>query len=369
MGFLAIRQLKYTGDNYSFESPYFDDGLVLIEGDNGSGKTTFCDLLYYALGGDVSQFRKDTPKKHVEIAADLNNFVELCIEINGKVYWLSRNFGENAISVFEDAGPQLYPIDRHGDEPIFSDFILGKLGIGVVDIYQGAKTFKSNLYDMFRLIYYNQNPDPKTVLKQSDRDGYFYDTLEMKKSIFQILVGEVFSEYYKTVGLQKRAEASKAASKILLDEQLETAKILAKGDDQNLEVLRSKLDEYDEQIEKLAVKRKDLRRIRTSTGPLENLEIFKSELVEQEILSIELQQQKTKHISELYMLSEVRSRAIEEMQRINKIIFSHERLNLFSPDTCPYCLHSVVREEGHCVCGGVVEESAYERFFTIKKSI
>jgi hypothetical protein len=52
-----------------------------------------------------------------------------------------------------------------------------------------------------------------------------------------------------------------------------------------------------------------------------------------------------------------------EITQITKIIHSHEKLSLFSADTCPYCLRDVSREKGHCVCGKEVEEEQYERFF------
>jgi hypothetical protein len=54
---------------------------------------------------------------------------------------------------------------------------------------------------------------------------------------------------------------------------------------------------------------------------------------------------------------------ILEVTQISKIIHSHEKLSLFSSDTCPYCLRNVNREKGHCVCGGEVSEEQYERFF------
>lgn len=57
-------------------------------------------------------------------------------------------------------------------------------------------------------------------------------------------------------------------------------------------------------------------------------------------------------------------RALEaDIQRINKVIYAHGQLNLFSRDTCPYCLNDVLRTPGHCVCGQSVEEQDYQRFF------
>lgn len=56
MGRLAIRRVVYSGDKYSFESPYLNDGIVIMEGVNGHGKSTFMNLIYYGLGGRVQAF-------------------------------------------------------------------------------------------------------------------------------------------------------------------------------------------------------------------------------------------------------------------------------------------------------------------------
>ena len=80
MGRLAVRRVVYSGKNYSFESPYLNDGIVIMEGVNGHGKSTFMDLIYYGLGGRVPAFNKsdeDSSSKHNEIYNDENNYVEI----------------------------------------------------------------------------------------------------------------------------------------------------------------------------------------------------------------------------------------------------------------------------------------------------
>lgn len=38
MGSLRIQKVVYEGANYHFESPLFDENLILIEGDNGTAR-------------------------------------------------------------------------------------------------------------------------------------------------------------------------------------------------------------------------------------------------------------------------------------------------------------------------------------------
>ena len=41
MGLMRVNKLIYEGSKYFFESKEFDENIILIEGDNGTGKSTF----------------------------------------------------------------------------------------------------------------------------------------------------------------------------------------------------------------------------------------------------------------------------------------------------------------------------------------
>src|SRR5574344_1625006 len=134
MGNLMIRKLKYIGDEYYYESPVLKDGLNIIKGNNGSGKTTFCDLIYFALGGNPDKFNKRKTEIHKEIMNnDSNNYVELTIEINKQTFKIKRLIDNlncsNSLSVSNkifvaNNNEQVvnYPISRrYHDGEIFSD--------------------------------------------------------------------------------------------------------------------------------------------------------------------------------------------------------------------------------------------------------
>ncbi|HBO2786743.1 TPA: AAA family ATPase, partial [Pseudomonas aeruginosa] len=147
MGSLRIQKVVYEGANYHFESPLFDENLILIEGDNGTGKSTFCNLIYYGLGGRVSEFsRKEKKEQHKQITEDKDNRVELYIKINNESYKLTRHIDDNDIAVSStleacDIGTKSPVLIYNNDEPtsifqvfrspeveyIFSDWILSKL--------------------------------------------------------------------------------------------------------------------------------------------------------------------------------------------------------------------------------------------------
>ncbi|WP_277408541.1 hypothetical protein [Lacrimispora xylanisolvens] len=55
--------------------------------------------------------------------------------------------------------------------------------------------------------------------------------------------------------------------------------------------------------------------------------------------------------------------AKRELKEIEKIRLVNKKLKLFTPNTCPYCLREVERENGKCICGSDIDEEQYEKFF------
>jgi len=131
MARLAIRQVIYTGNMYTFESPRMADGVVIVEGPNGSGKSTFADMIYYALGGTVSMFDPSSSEQHEEIMLrDSDNTISLLIDIDGVEYRLERRLKTNEVWIKDGQGhADLYAINRRGDRDILSDWILKVLKI------------------------------------------------------------------------------------------------------------------------------------------------------------------------------------------------------------------------------------------------
>ena len=60
MGML-IKKVVYNGDKYYFESPQLQEGIVILEGDNQHGKSTFMDLI------KLTKMQKKNIKKYITI--------------------------------------------------------------------------------------------------------------------------------------------------------------------------------------------------------------------------------------------------------------------------------------------------------------
>lgn len=122
MGSLIIKKVKYSGENYSYESPDLKEGINIVLDDNGSGKSTFSYFIEYALGGKIKSFVDDTDDaRYSLIVDDTNNFVKIDVLINKVPYSFKRFI--NAQEIFIDNGVEIgsYPITRSPGKFIFSD--------------------------------------------------------------------------------------------------------------------------------------------------------------------------------------------------------------------------------------------------------
>lgn len=368
MATFIINKVKYYGDKFIYESPFLGKGLKIIEGENGTGKSTFFNLIYFCLSGNVDEFNKDSKGAHKEIVNDTNNFVELEVSVDKEIYIFKRFLQTNDIWVINNSGySEIYPINRSKTtKNIFSDWILQKLSISVVDIVQGANIHKINFKDLLRLIYHDQQPNPKGIYKQAENENYISDSLLVRKIIFQLLIGKTYSEFYEALSKLKHSENTRTETKSVLNEYVTIAKKLSENNEElNLEHLELKIVETTENLEKLILIREQQKIERPTSGEqnIATIDIIRKELsnVEREIS--ELSSKEHYFFNDLMKYNRLKEDIVLEATQIKKIIHSHEKLNLFNPDTCPYCLHKVERKEGHCVCGNEVAESDYERFF------
>lgn len=371
MGKILIKKISYTGDKYFYSSPEFESGVNIIEGENGSGKSTLIKLIYFCLGGNVKEFKKNNRGAHKEITSDKNNFAELDIILNEDRYIFKRLIGENDIIIIDRANSdniQIVPVKRTKNEKyIFSDWMLEKLNINIVEIFQSNQKFKINLNDILRLIYHDQAPDPSKIYKTPDDDNNnsFADSIEIRKVIFQLLLGKQYNDYYDSNSKLKYLEKETGISKRSLDEydNITSTFSVIEGD-KNIIFLQKMLSDKKTEIKKLLMFRDSLKNERPmSIDSLDEIEQIKNDLLQNELLEGSLKDEKNNKNNDLIKLSYLFDDTVLEATQIKKIIYTDSKLSLFSVDTCPYCLREVTREKGHCICGSEVDENQYERFF------
>ncbi len=366
MGSLKFLSIQYVGDKYQYESPALRDGLNIIAGDNGTGKTTFCDFVYFLLGGTVTKFKGDAKKRHDEVVGDTNNFVQAKIEISGQRFIIHRDISATEIAVQpEDGLLEIFPVRRTKAKPrTFGDWLLERVGISPSTIFQGTRSWQLGVSDLSRLFYQDQSPDLTRILKSHDQDSPFLDSLEVRRAVFQTGVGKTFNEYHLAYGEHQRLDArfKEVQSKLsALDEALA---LTGDGGQVPLDHLIDDIDQLDEQIAKLELSRERmLRRPDAPGGAVEELQSLLAELGARERTLAGLTDHLRRLALELFQVSSVASQLAVEIGQIERILFTDAHLGLFSPDTCPYCLSPVDRQEGTCICGTKIDSKRYRHFF------
>lgn len=307
-------------------------------------------------------------KKHNEIFYDTNNYVELLIEIDDEKYELTRYIGDNLIFVVgeDEEVRETCVLRNQSDEHtmVFSDWILGKLNINVFDIVQGTRSFKLNFTDLLRLVYHDQETEVDKVYKEADNSNFLSDSLEIRKAIFEILLGKTYNDYYSTLGQYKLTMKELEKAQAVMDSYDEFLGEVLDYDLANVVHINSMISENQEMIEKVQIEREIASREQGNSD-----EIW--QLIGQQKKELMLNQHKleewesaknltTQSIDKiLYLIDE----SEKELSEIEKIRLVNKKLKLFTPNTCPYCLREVEREKGKCICGNDIEEEQYEKFF------
>lgn len=389
MGYLRINKVVYSGQKYHFESQEFNKNIVVIEGDNGTGKSTLFNLIYYGLGGEVQSFDKSSDVKHLQITSDLDNYVDLFVTISRNSFVLRRYIGDNDITItpytielkklndkaelektlnLDTENTLNLKVNRNvKNDHIFSDWILDQLGIAVVELFHGYSNFKVNFNNLLRLIYHDQQPDPENIYKKLDnKSALVADSEVLRKAIFELLIGKSYSDYYDAIVNEKRLAKEKSIAKSLVDEYSLIADKMRKSDElkKNTSFLNAEIKNQEARLEKLHAARLAFKNNRSKDSTIAPaIEATKSQIITNELSLSSRKEKLISLLNERQDLESILTETQREISQIQKVIFSHDQLNLFTADTCPYCLGKVERAEGHCVCGSPVEEERYERFF------
>lgn len=370
MSSLLIKQVKYFGEMYSYTSPILKSGINILEGENGAGKTTFSSLVYFGLGGNVKWFKDDSSEKHVQIVGDKSNYVELTLLIDNQQYILTRYLYKFEVNIVSPTDVLSLPINRSSNNNFtFSDWILGKLKIKVVEIYQGTEFYKLNFLDLFRLLYYDQNTPVDKIYKRPDSENYISDSGIIRKAIFEILTGNSFDDYYSSIAEYRKAVDELSTMKSLIQNfeylNVDSGTLY---DGKNSYNLKIDLKEHLSQIEKLENYRESINdnvtSIKTTT---EILSQKRQKFSEYEEIVFGIKKDKSRIVLDYSRIKRVRENIILEVTHLKKIIITNENLNLFSPDTCPICLKNSHREDNKCICGSFVGNEQYQKFFYTKE--
>jgi len=171
---LIVKRLVVIGSGKIVYDEKFHEGLNIISGCNGGGKSSVIQLLAYSLGYEV-------PVWKVEAGSCSRVYVEICL--NGAAITAKRNLGSSKQSMdlcfksFEDAknsGPeewQNFPYAINSARESFSQKIFSLLGMP--ETQSDANGNSVTVHQILRLIYSDQSNAAGSILNVEPFDSAF----------------------------------------------------------------------------------------------------------------------------------------------------------------------------------------------------
>ena len=331
--YLRLNRVRVVRRAHAVYDYSFHSGVNIIRGQNGSGKSTIADFIFFILGGEFEDW-KDAASKCDEVQAEVQTprgQLTLKRQITSAQEPMLVYFGSMSdASKSSLEGWERFPIRRQGDRESFSQMMFRSLLVP-----EAPSEGESNItmHQLLRLCYSDQRT-PATRLFRFE----LFDTQNIREAAEDLLCGISGYEVYE-IGLELRslnAELEEVQVRLRAlhnalpsDQTFNTPELIQSAVD-NLERKRSKLqhevDNVDELVNPGEVKEYLVER-RTAQGALvkQREKLRRLELTEQS-LAFELREIQ-EFLSFLSELMEKLSFAEATFDAIGSIEFTH----------CPAC--------------------------------
>lgn len=198
--FLIVNRLIVTQKQHIAYDEKFHQGVNIIRGKNSSGKSTIADFIFYALGGELSEWKK-------EASMCTHTYIE--VNLSGSIFTLRREIRDTSkagmdiihypyeIAKLKEIIEWLrYPYSATDTKESFYQAILKELGIPY------TKSDNSNsitLHQLLRLMYVDQMTSLDRLFKFDK-----FDNANKRKAIGELLIGlSDLKLYEERVRLQK----------------------------------------------------------------------------------------------------------------------------------------------------------------------
>lgn len=191
--FLLVNRLVITKGEVHVYDENFHHGVNIIRGKNSSGKSTIADFIFYALGGELTNWKK-------EASACSHTYIE--VNLSGRCFTLRREIRDSSktgmdiiAGSYESSKNQeiakwlRYPYAANANKESFYQVILNELGIPY------SKSENSNsltLHQLLRLMYVDQMTSLDRLFK-FDR----FDSANKRKAIGELLIGLSDLSFYQ----------------------------------------------------------------------------------------------------------------------------------------------------------------------------
>lgn len=169
--FLIVNRLVISSRaNFIYDQKFYV-GVNIIRGDNGTGKSTVMDLLFFVLGGDVKEWTEEQSRC---------DFVMCEIRVSGRLLTIKREIASpNSMHIYEGkldlnapaAQFLVLPYRVTDRRESFSQVLFDFIGL---PRYKKDDSVTLTMHQILRLIYVDQITPPNKILRQesSNFDGY-----------------------------------------------------------------------------------------------------------------------------------------------------------------------------------------------------
>src|SRR5690606_20910538 len=150
---LKINRLRVMSRGIAVYNQKFHEGVNIIRGQNGSGKSTISDFIFFILGGEFDDW-KDAASRCDEVQAEIetpSGTLTLRRSSDSKIAPIYVFFGNIEKSEkFALEGWQRFPIRRQSTEESFSQILFRSLGIPEA---QSEGSSNITMHQLLRLCY------------------------------------------------------------------------------------------------------------------------------------------------------------------------------------------------------------------------
>ena len=259
-GFLRLDRLRILWRGHIAYDQAFHEGVNIIRGQNGSGKSTIADFIFFILGGEFDDW-KDAASQCDEVQAEVSTprgKLTLKRQIIRSQEPMLVYFGPMSVASESSLeGWERFPIRRRGGRESFSQVMFRSL---LIPEAQSEGAANITMHQLLRLCYSDQRT-PATHLFRFEP----FDTQNIREAVGDLLCGvssyEVFEIGLELRDLQKQlgeieARLQALHSVLLVDRALDTPELIhdkINGLKEEAAELQQQLDNIDELVEPGAV--------------------------------------------------------------------------------------------------------------------
>ena len=191
--FLILKRLQVSRRGHIAYDQEFHEGVNIIRGENGSGKSTIADFIFYILGGEFDDW-KDKAEECDEVQAEVQTpggTVTLKREIGKKTTPIDIFFGDlEHASKHALEGWQKAPLRRQASKHSFSQILFNLINVPEAQS-EGAANITAHQF--LRLLYSDQRTPASRLFRFES-----FDTQIIREAVGDLMCGISGYEIYET---------------------------------------------------------------------------------------------------------------------------------------------------------------------------